>query len=83
MREDLLYLVDCLPIVAAQYLISLRYKNFLVPVGIGFLSWVGALAALPWKHAYGIPYTYCILNYLKDQLAEMGRTFRLVYTVGF
>ena len=23
------------------------------------------------------------LNYLKDQLPEMGRTFRLVYTLGF
>ena len=62
----MLYFIDCLPIVAAQFLISLRFKNFLVPVGVGFLAWVGALASLPWKFGYLIPYTYCMLNYVKD-----------------
>ncbi len=66
LNEDLLYFVDCLPIVAAQYMISLRFKNFLVPIGVGFLAWVGALASLPWKFGFVIPYSYCILNYLKD-----------------
>lgn len=66
LREDLLFFLDCLPIVGAQYLLSVRFKNFLVPVGVGFLAWVGALAALPWKFGYVIPYTYCMLNYLKD-----------------
>ncbi len=66
LREDLLFFLDCLPIVGAQYLLSVRFKNFLVPVGVGFLAWVGALAALPWKFGYVIPYTYCMLNYLKN-----------------
>ena len=66
LTENLLFFLDCLPIVAAQYLLSVRFKNFLVPVGVGFLAWVGALAALPWKFGYVIPYTYCMLNYLKD-----------------
>ena len=35
LKEDALYFIDCLPIVALQYLISLRFKNFLVPVGAG------------------------------------------------
>jgi hypothetical protein len=65
LRDDLLYFAACLPIVAAQYLLSLRFKNFLVPVGVGFLTWVGALAALPWKFAFLIPYTYCTLHYLE------------------
>jgi hypothetical protein len=66
LKEDMLYFVDCLPIVAAQYMISLRYGNFLVPIGVGFLAWVGALGMLPWKFAFLIPYTYCMLNFLKD-----------------
>ena len=66
LREDLLFFLDCLPIVGAQYLLSVRFKNFLVPVGVGFLAWIGALAALPWKFGYLIPYTYPMLNYLKD-----------------
>ncbi|GAA0704612.1 hypothetical protein GCM10009105_01570 [Dokdonella soli] len=67
--QNMLYFVDCLPIVAAQYLLSLRFKNFLVPIGFGFLTWVGALAALSWKFGYVIPYSYSMLTYLKDNPA--------------
>jgi hypothetical protein len=65
LRENFLYFVDTLPIVALQYLIALRFKNFLVPVGMGFVFWVGALASLSWKFGYVIPYTYPMYNYLK------------------
>jgi len=60
------YMIACLPIVAVQYLLSLRFKNFLVPVGIGFMTWVGAVAALSWRFGYIIPYTYSMLTYFKD-----------------
>ncbi|MEP6947193.1 MAG: ABC transporter permease [Acidobacteriota bacterium] len=66
LQENLLYFVDTLPIIALQYLISLRSKNFLVPVGLGFVFWVGALGALSWRFGYLIPYTYPMFNYLKD-----------------
>lgn len=66
LNENMLYFIDCLPIVALQYLISLRFKNFLVPVGLGFVFWVGSLGALSWKFGYLIPYTYTMFNYLKD-----------------
>jgi hypothetical protein len=65
-RENCLFFVDCLPIIAIQYLISLRYKNFLVPVGAGIAGWIAAIGALSWKYGYIIPYTYCMFNYLKD-----------------
>jgi lantibiotic transport system permease protein len=67
LRENLFYFIDCLPIIALQYSISLKYKNFLVPIGTGFLVWVAALATLAWKYGYIIPYTYCMYNYLKDE----------------
>lgn len=63
--ENGLFFIDTLPIVALQYLIALRFKNFLVPVGLGFVLWVGALASLPWDYGYLIPYTYPMYNYLK------------------
>jgi hypothetical protein len=48
LTDDLLYFIDCLPIVALQYLLALRFKNFLVSVGLGFVFWVGALASVSW-----------------------------------
>ena len=65
LQENALYFIDCLPILALQYLLGLQYKNFLVPVGTGFILWVGALAALSWKYGYLVPYTYCMYNHLK------------------
>jgi hypothetical protein len=65
LEQNVFYFIDCLPIIALQYLISLKYKNFLVPVGAGFIFWVGSLAALSWKYGYVIPYTYCMLLYLQ------------------
>jgi hypothetical protein len=60
------YMVASLPIVVAQYSLSLRFRNFLVPVGVGFMAWVGALAALSWKDGYILPYIYTMLAYLRD-----------------
>ncbi len=66
LSENALYFIDCLPVIAIQYMVSLRYKNFLVPVGFGLAGWILAIGALSWKFGYLIPYTYCMLNYLKD-----------------
>ncbi|MEO6129980.1 MAG: ABC transporter permease [Ferruginibacter sp.] len=66
LKEDLLFFIDCLPIIALQYLISLQFKNFLLPIGIGFGLWMGSISALSWKFGYLIPYTYSMLNFLKD-----------------
>lgn len=81
LNENLLFFVDTLPIVALQYLLSLRFKNFLVPVGLGFLFWVGALASLSWQFGYLIPYTYPMFNYLKD--VERSRAITPVVNVHF
>jgi hypothetical protein len=66
LRDDLDFFITSLPIIGLQYLISLKYKNFLVPVGTGFLLWVAAIASLRWKYGFTIPYTYGMYNYLKD-----------------
>ena len=72
LKEDALFFICCLPVIALQYLISLQYKNFLVPVGCGFIFWVGSLSALSWKYGYIIPYTYSMYNYLKDAPAKVA-----------
>lgn len=58
------FFFDCLPILALQYLISLRYKNFLVPVGVGFAIWFLGVGMLAWQHSYLLPYAHSTIDYL-------------------
>lgn len=92
-RENALYFVDCLPIIAAQYLLALRSHNALVPIGIGFMAWVGALAAVSSKHAIWWPYGYTVIHYVRDkpkgthfaayapQLPWLGAAFFVLLTI--
>ena len=65
--ENALYFIDCLPIIGAQYLMALRSNNVLIPIGIGFMAWVGALAAVSSKVAIWWPFSYTIIHYLSDK----------------
>lgn len=64
--------ITILPLVAVQYLISLRFKNFLVPVGIGLLMLVAALIlANLWKYAYLLPAAFCVMNVIPTAQANV------------
>jgi hypothetical protein len=65
LRENAIYFASCLPIVGAQYLMALRFHNILIPIGAGFLAWVGALAAVSSRVAIWWPYGYTIIHYLQ------------------
>ena len=65
-RDSAFYFLDALPIVTIQYALGLRFKSFLVPVGAGFLAWVGALAALSSRWSAMLPQAYTMIDYLKD-----------------
>lgn len=58
LEDTAFYFLDCLPIVAIQYLVSLQFKNFLVPFSLGIGLLLAALIGLQWKYGYTIPYTY-------------------------
>jgi len=58
------FFLDALPILALQYLVSLRFRNFLVPLGVGLGLYVASFIAVHWKYGYWIPYTYCYYNFL-------------------
>lgn len=84
------YFVDCLPMIALQYLVSLKYKNFLVAIGIGLGILLASLFAVQWKYGYVFPYTYCILHFLgKDGIENTYFTsltihyFALAYFILF
>lgn len=58
------FFVDCLPILALQYLLSLQFKNFLVPVGAGFAIWFLGIGLLSWEYSYLFPYNHGAINYM-------------------
>lgn len=64
-KENFRYVVETLPIIGLQYLVSLRFKNFLVPVGAGIALWIVSIAVLPWKWGWLFPYTYGPYHYLE------------------
>jgi hypothetical protein len=68
------FFVDCLPIVALQYLISLQFRNFMVPLGVGIGVLLAALFAVEWEYGYILPYTYCPYNFFLLRGADVKAT---------
>ena len=75
---------------AIQYALSLRFKNFLAPVGIGLALLVGALIAfgIGWKHIYKLPFAHPILTYTSmgkpnRPLLENHELNSIAYCIGF
>ena len=64
MQLNLKTYISILGISAIQYCLSLRFKNFIAPVGIGLALLVGAIIALnfQWEHIYKLPFAHPILT---------------------
>jgi hypothetical protein len=56
-------LVDGLPLIGLQYLIALRSRSFLAPLGIGMAIWVASISTLSWEYTYLFPYGYAAIEY--------------------
>ncbi|MCW3074917.1 MAG: hypothetical protein JWP69_1986 [Flaviaesturariibacter sp.] len=56
--------ISILGISAIQFWLSLRFKNFIAPVGIGLVLLIGSIIAtgFGWDHVYKIPYAHPILT---------------------
>jgi hypothetical protein len=79
LKGNVKFLIVCLPILAIQYLISLKFKNFLVPVGIGLMGLIGSLIGMRWTEIYLIPYAYPIL-----MVFELNGDFNLyLYAIAY
>jgi len=57
-------MVSILAIVSIQYWLSLRFRNFIVPIAIGLCLLITALILLPWEHISKIPYAYPALSFM-------------------
>ena len=57
------FFLDSLPILALQYLICLQFKNFLVPIGAGFVIWFLGIGMLSWEYSYVFPYIHSTIDF--------------------
>lgn len=64
LRANINFFLDCLPILALQYLLSLQFRNFLIPIGAGFAIWFLGVGLLPWEYSYIFPYIHSTLDFL-------------------
>ncbi len=67
------FYVDVLPIAALQFLLALRSRNVLLPIGIGLGLWTVSITALSWKHNYVLPYGYAAMDFLSEKGGEVSR----------
>src|SRR5258706_8679828 len=56
--------ISILGISALQYWLSLRFKNFIAPIGIGLALLITSLILMQWEHIYKIPYAHPLLTFL-------------------
>src|ERR1700749_3511987 len=89
-RANVNFFVDCLPIVALQFMLSLRFRNFLVPVGAGFAIWVLGVGLPSWEYSYLFPYNHGAINFLPAtghfegrRLPASPEALALIYTAAF
>jgi len=61
---NLHFFIGCLPVLALQYLISLQFKNFLVPIGVGFVIWMLGVGMISWEYSYLLPYNITAIDFL-------------------
>lgn len=81
LKQNGLFFITVLPILAIQYLLSLQFRNFMVPVGIGMLFLVGSLIGGQWQHIYISPYSYCFLKVFPMPINFDLYSYALVYFV--
>lgn len=67
--------VSLLAIIALQYWLSLRFRNFITPIGIGLGLLVATMVAMGWRHIDKLPYAYPFLTLNKYVQAKSETTF--------
>lgn len=64
LKANIKIFILCMPIVAIQYLISLHFKNFLVPVGIGLVGLIGTIIGGTWEYIFISPFSYTVMDFM-------------------
>lgn len=60
--------ISLLAVVSIQYWLSLRFRNFIVPIGIGLALVITSMTVLSWEHIDKMPYAFAFLSYGRTTL---------------
>ncbi|WP_084708460.1 ABC transporter permease [Hymenobacter norwichensis] len=64
--------VATLGLLAVQYIVSLYWRSFVVPVGVGMGAVVATIALLQWEHADKIPYAAPLGTAMSMKMTKAG-----------
>lgn len=64
LKMNLRTFVALLAIISIQYWLSLRIKNFIVPIAVGLALLISAMIIQQWEHIYKVPYAFPLLTFL-------------------
>lgn len=56
--------VSLLGIISIQYWLSLRIRNFIVPISIGLALLITAMIIQQWEHIFKVPYAYPFITFM-------------------
>lgn len=76
-----------LAITSIQYWISLRFRNFIIPVGIGLGLLITGFIIHSWEHLYYYPYMYPAISFIPDfekipGFVTKAQVFDVIWFVG-
>lgn len=83
LQENAKYFILCLPLLSLQYILSLQFRNFLIPIGSGIALVVGGLMALSWEYSYTLPSAYTAIHFLQSKAAVQPEHNLLLWSVGY
>ncbi|MBO9659032.1 MAG: ABC transporter permease [Chitinophagaceae bacterium] len=87
-RRSIKTFISLLGIISIQYWLSLRFRNFIVPIGIGLALVVSSTIAMSWEHINKVPYAFPFLSYARTgsvsgRFLDNHEIYSLVYFVIF
>ena len=75
--------VALLGIIAIQYWLGLRFRNFIVPIGIGLGLLVMSSMAYSWEHVYKLPYAFSMLTFISSEAKQPGLQNHELNSIGY
>ncbi len=77
------FFICCLPIIAMQYLLSLKFQNFLLPLGAGIALFIASMIGLNWEHGYTLPYSYSGMKFISMQTGMAPAANIKAWAIGY